>query len=84
MNDLTTLDNESLIDLYDIYSTLFSKSIYDEIRLNNIEKELDNRQIEYKLEDILSTLFKQNREALQWLTPIYALMGSITLFMRIT
>jgi hypothetical protein len=65
MNDLTTLDNDSLIDLYDIYSTLFSKSIYDEIRLNNIEKELDNRQIEYKLEDILSTLFKQNREALQ-------------------
>ena len=66
MNDLTTLDNDSLIDLYDIYSTLFSKSIYDEIRLNNIEKELDNRQIEYKLEDILLTLFKQNREALQW------------------
>lgn len=65
MNDLTTLDNESLIDLYDIYSTLFSKSIYDEIRLNNIEKELDNRQIEYKLEDILSTLFKQNREIMQ-------------------
>jgi hypothetical protein len=65
MNDLTTLDNESLIDLYDIYSTLFSKSIYDEIRLNNIEKELDNRQIEYKLEDILSTLFKQNREITQ-------------------
>jgi hypothetical protein len=65
MNDLTTLDNEALIDLYDIYSTLFSKSIYDEIRLNNIEKELDNRQIEYKLEDILSTLFKQNRETLQ-------------------
>jgi hypothetical protein len=65
MNDLTTLDNDSLIDLYDIYSTLFSKSIYDEIRLNNIEKELDNRQIEYKLEDILSTLFKQNREVLQ-------------------
>jgi hypothetical protein len=65
MNDLTKLDNESLIDLYDIYSTLFSKSIYDEIRLNNIEKELDNRQIEYKLEDILSTLFKQNRETLQ-------------------
>ncbi len=68
MNDLTTLDNESLIDLYDIYSTLFSKSIYDEIRLNNIEKELDNRQIEYKLEDILSTLFKQNREITQWET----------------
>lgn len=67
MNDLTTLDNDSLIDLYDIYSTLFSKSIYDEIRLSNIEKELDNRQIEYKLEDILSTLFKQNREALQWM-----------------
>ena len=67
MNDLTTLDNDSLIELYDIYSTLFSKSIYDEIRLSNIEKELDNRQIEYKLEDILSTLFKQNREALQWM-----------------
>jgi hypothetical protein len=65
MQDLTTLDNDSLIDLYDIYSTLFSKSIYDEIRLNNIEKELDNRQIEYKLEDILSTLFKQSREATQ-------------------
>jgi hypothetical protein len=65
MNDLTTLDNDSLIELYDIYSTLFSKSIYDEIRLSNIEKELDNRQIEYKLEDILSKLFKQNREALQ-------------------
>jgi len=63
--DLTTLDNDSLIDLYDMYSTLFSKSIYDEIRLNNIEKELKDRQIEYKLEDILSTLFKQNREALQ-------------------
>lgn len=69
MNDLTTLDNDSLIELYDIYSTLFSKSIYDEIRLSNIEKELDNRQIEYKLEDILSTLFKQNREALQWIKP---------------
>lgn len=68
MQDLTTLDNDSLIDLYDIYSTLFSKSIYDEIRLNNIEKELDNRQIEYKLEDILSTLFKQSREATQWIT----------------
>ena len=67
MNDLTTLDNDSLIELYDIYSTLFSKSIYDEIRLSNIEKELDNRQIEYKLEDILSKLFKQNREALQWM-----------------
>jgi hypothetical protein len=65
MNDLTTLDNDALIDLYDIYSTLFSKSIYDEIRLNNIEKELDNRQIEYKLEDILSTLFKQSREVTQ-------------------
>jgi hypothetical protein len=65
MNDLTTLDNESLLDLYDVYSTLFSKSIYDEIRLNNIEKELDNRNIEYKLEDILSTLFKQRKEALQ-------------------
>ena len=65
MQDLTTLDNDSLIDLYDIYSTLFSKSIYDEIRLNNIEKELDNRQIEYKLEDVLLSLFKQNREALQ-------------------
>ena len=65
--DLTTLDNDSLIDLYDMYSTLFSKSIYDEIRLNNIEKELKDRQIEYKLEDILSTLFKQNREALQWI-----------------
>jgi len=65
MNDLTTLDNDALIELYDIYSTLFSKSIYDEIRLSNIEKELDNRQIEYKLEDILSTLFKKNREALQ-------------------
>jgi len=63
--DLTTLDNDSLIDLYDMYSTLFSKSIYDEIRLNNIEKELKDIQIEYKLEDILSTLFKQNREALQ-------------------
>ena len=63
--DLTTLDNDSLIDLYDMYSTLFSKSIYDEIRLNNIEKELKDRQIEYKLEDILSTLFKKNREALQ-------------------
>ena len=67
MNDLTTLDNDALIELYDIYSTLFSKSIYDEIRLSNIEKELDNRQIEYKLEDILSTLFKKNREALQWI-----------------
>ena len=65
--DLTTLDNDSLIDLYDMYSTLFSKSIYDEIRLNNIEKELKDRQIEYKLEDILSTLFKKNREALQWI-----------------
>lgn len=63
--DLTTLDNDSLIDLYDMYSTLFSKSIYDEIRLNDIEKELKDRQIEYKLEDILSTLFKKNREALQ-------------------
>lgn len=66
MNDLTTLDNESLLDLYDVYSTLFSKSIYDEIRLSNIEKELDNRNIEYKLEDILSTLFKQRKETLQW------------------
>jgi hypothetical protein len=64
MNDLTTLDNESLLDLYDIYSTLFSKSIQDEIRLNNIEKELDNRKIEYKLENILLSLFKQNKEAL--------------------
>ena len=62
MNDLTTLDNDSLIDLYDIYSTLFSKSIYDEIRLNNIEKELDNRQIEYKLEDVLLSLFKLHNE----------------------
>lgn len=69
MNDLTTLDNESLLDLYDVYSTLFSKSIYDEIRLNNIEKELDNRNIEYKLEDILSTLFKQRKETLQWIKP---------------
>ena len=66
MNDLTTLDNESLLDLYDIYSTLFSKSIQDEIRLNNIEKELDNRKIEYKLENILLSLFKQNKEALLW------------------
>jgi hypothetical protein len=62
MQDLTTLDNDSLIDLYDIYSTLFSKSIYDEIRLNNIEKELDNRQIEYKLEDVLLSLFKLHNE----------------------
>ena len=62
MNDLTTLDNDALIDLYDIYSTLFSKSIYDEIRLNNIEKELDNRQIEYKLEDVLLSLFKLHNE----------------------
>jgi hypothetical protein len=62
MNDLTTLDNDSLIELYDIYSTLFSKSIYDEIRLSNIEKELDNRQIEYKLEDVLLSLFKQHNE----------------------
>jgi hypothetical protein len=64
MNDLTTLDNDALIELYDIYSTLFSKSIQDEIRLNNIEKELDNRQIEYKLEDVLLNLFKQSKEAL--------------------
>ena len=68
MNDLTTLDNDALIELYDIYSTLFSMSIQDEIRLNNIEKELDNRQIEYKLEDVLLNLFKKhndNRETLQ-------------------
>ena len=71
MNDLTTLDNDALIELYDIYSTLFSMSIQDEIRLNNIEKELDNRQIEYKLEDVLLNLFKKhndNRETLQWET----------------
>jgi hypothetical protein len=68
MNDLTTLDNDALIELYDIYSTLFSMSIQDKIRLSNIEKELDNRQIEYKLEDVLLNLFKKhndNRETLQ-------------------
>ena len=71
MNDLTTLDNDALIELYDIYSTLFSMSIQDKIRLSNIEKELDNRQIEYKLEDVLLNLFKKhndNRETLQWET----------------
>ena len=62
MQDLNTLDNDSLIELYDIYSTLFSKSVYDEIRLSNIEKELDNRKIEYKLEDVLLSLFKQHNE----------------------
>jgi len=56
---ITSLSNDELLNAYDTYSTLLCKSVRDEIYLSQIENELSRRGIEYKLEDILMSLFKR-------------------------
>ena len=63
MPSILTYTDDELLSAYDNYSTLFSRSIQDDLHLARIENELTRRGITYKFEDILMDLFKQVKGA---------------------